>query len=147
MNDIEYFSNSSPKFTDVLFNSIDSDCEIVIVTSVGYYKFIESNDQKLDNLCNIYFPNLLNKDVLNVKSVETYLHENIRKLSDRKKQVTPFFENCQMQFSVYHDNIEKIRNMSKKVSLNLEFIFFTKTDVMFPLHAFFKLVHSSKVFR
>ena len=62
----------------------------------------------------------------------------------KKTQLIDYFNNIEFQVNTYKKHKDSIENFSKHGITKLEFVYYTKTDVVFPLTSFFKLIHSSK---
>ena len=138
-NENDYFKTSKINFNDVFFNHINNECDIFFVLADKFY-IENSNEHRV----NIYYPGLHKKDIHTIEDLNNEIRLNKETNEEKRSQLIDYFNNIEFQVDTYKKHKESIDSFSKNGITKLEFVYYTKTDVVFPLTSFFKLIHSTK---
>ena len=138
-NENDYFKTSKINFNDVLFNYINDECDVTFVLSDKFYI-----DNENEHRINIYYPSLHKKDIHTIEQLKNEILTSKKDNEEKKEQLIDYFNNIEFQVDTYKKHKESIDGFSKNGITKLEFVYYTKTDVVFPLTSFFKLIHSTK---
>ena len=144
LNNINYIQSVKSKKGNLLFENKKIHNNIIYGLHINeYFNYVKDHSQviNIENTLNIYFPELLQSNILTQKNVILHndpLMKTLFKKYDKYNQL------IDLHYSFYQEyqkqNIEKYK---VKIS-SLQFVYYTKDNFIFPQEIFFKKIHSSK---
>ena len=143
-NTLTYIKQTRTNLNDIFYHYFEKDSELFIVTSHIVYKKVIDEKQSIENTTCMYFPLLHYKEINTYNELLKHIDSNKDKNNERIQRVSEYFKNVDFQISSYQRNNDIIKKSSKNGIRKLEFMYFTSSDVIFPLYSFFKIVHSTK---
>ena len=142
LNNYNYYdSKIKLKLSNLIFEEETILDNIIYCVHIeDFFGFVNDNPLlSIKNTINIYYVTLNNKELFTLDEITNNSRESIEKLFEKYDKYNKLVD---LHNSFFVNNYEIIKNLNSKLYLdNIEFIYYTNEEILFPLEVFFKKIN------
>ena len=141
LNNYNYYDKKiKSKLSNLLFEENILDNIIYCVYIEDFFEYINNNPLlSIKNTINIYYSPLSNKELFTLDEINNYSSDLNDKLYNKYDKYNKLID---LHNSFFINNYDVIKELNSKLYLdNIEFVYYTNEDILFPLEIFFKKIN------